>query len=99
MRVDRYSDVLHALLEAASAEGVFAIGRVQDVRSRSLAVNNGVLERVSGGQAAGLGVHVFTPQGVAGFASTDRVDAAHAAALVRQASSLARASETLAIVP
>ena len=73
MRVERYTAALQAVLETARAEGVFAIGRVQDVRERSMVVNNGVLERVSGGQAAGLGVHVFTEAGLAGFASSDRV--------------------------
>jgi TldD protein len=95
MRVERYSETVHALLDAARTEGVFAIGRIQDVRTRSLAVNNGVLERVSGGQTAGLGVHVFTPDGLAGFASTDQVLAHNAATLVRQAATLARASEAL----
>src|SRR4051794_11524534 len=95
MRVDQYTQALHALLEAAQQEGVFAIGRLQDVRERSLAVNNGVLERVSGGQAAGLGVHVFTHDGLAGFASGDRCEPAEAANLVKQAAQLARASAPL----
>lgn len=95
MRVAAYTPALHAALDAARANGVFAIARVQDVRDRAFAVNNGVLERVSGGQAAGLGVHVFTPEGLAGFASTDRVTPEEAAALVQQAAQLARASAAL----
>ncbi len=95
MRVERYSEALQVLLSAAQAEGVFVIGRVQDIRSRSFATNNGVLERVSGGQAAGLGVHVFTPDGLAGFASSDRITPTVAEGLVRQAAQLARASDVL----
>jgi TldD protein len=95
MRVERYTPALHALLQAARSEGVFAIARVQDGRDRALAVNNGVLERVSAGQGAGLGVHVFTPDGLAGFASTDRVTPEEAVTLVRRAAELARGSAPL----
>lgn len=95
MRVARYTEALQALLDAARREGVAAIGRIQDIQERSLTVNNGVLERVSAGQAAGLGVHVFTPEGLAGFASTDRITPAEAARLVREAAALARAAAPL----
>src|SRR2546425_13297606 len=95
MRVERYSDTLLALLEAARSAGVFVIGRVQDVRDRSFSANNGVLERVGGGQAAGIGVHVFTPDGLIGFASSDRFSPEEAARLVAEASRFAKASAAL----
>src|SRR5262245_9120811 len=95
MRVERYSPALEALLEAARRAGVFVIGRVQDLRERSLTANNGVLERVGGGQAAGLGVHVFTRDGLIGFASSDRCTPAEARRLVAEARRFAIASADL----
>lgn len=83
---------VQALLEEARAQGVFAIGRIQDVRERSLVANNGRLERVSSGQAAGLGVQVFTPEGWCGFASTDQLRPQDARDAVRRAAELARVS-------
>ena len=87
-----YNEVLAALLEEAQRQHVFAIGRLQDVLERSFVAYNGHLERVAAGQAAGLGAHVFTPEGWCGFASTDQLTPAAARAAVRRAAELARHS-------
>ena len=94
-RTDRYSAALHALLEEAERLGVYAIGRVQDVRERGFSAANGKLERQTAGQGAGLGVQVFTPDGLCGFAASDRIEPAAARELVQRAAALARASAPL----
>src|SRR5690606_18219026 len=73
-------------------QGVFVIGRLQDVLDRALVAYNGRLERVTAAQAAGLGVHVFTSEGWSGFASTDQLTPAAASAAVGRAAALARRS-------
>ncbi|MBI4493622.1 MAG: TldD/PmbA family protein [Chloroflexi bacterium] len=92
LRTLGYDAVVHALLDEARRQGVFAIGRIQDVRDRSLVANNGRLERVASGQAAGLGVHAFTPEGWCGFASTDQLRPEDGRDAVRRAAELARLS-------
>lgn len=95
VRVERYTPALQALLEEAERLGVYAIGRVQDVRERGFVASNGNLERQSAGQAAGLGVQVFSAEGLCGFAASDRIGPAEARELVRRAAELARASAPL----
>ena len=91
-RVAAYDDALTAALEEAHARGVFLIGRLEDRRDWGTLAQNGTLERLAGGRVSGLGVHVFTPAGHAGFASSDRVDPAEARQLVHRAAALAAAA-------
>src|SRR5204863_3815057 len=93
-RVAAYDDALAAALEEAHVRGVFLIGRLEDRRDWGALAQNGTLERLAGGRVSGLGVHVFTPAGHAGFASSDRVDPAEARQLVRRAAALAAAAAT-----
>ena len=90
-RVAAYDDLLAAALEEARSRGVYLIARLQDRRDRGLMAQNGTLERVGSSRLAGLGVHVFTPAGHGGFASSDELIPAEARRLVRHAAELARA--------
>jgi TldD protein len=93
-RVTAYDDALAAALEEARVRGVFLIGRLEDRREWSALAQNGTLERAVGRRVSGLGLHVFTPAGHAGFASSDRIEPAEARQLVRRAASLAAAAAT-----
>ena len=92
MRVARFDDAVAAGLEAARRAGLYAILRFQDRRERRLVVADGVLDRVSAGVSIGVGVHVFTAEGWAGFASTDDCSPGAVAAAVERGGALARAA-------
>jgi TldD protein len=92
LRVEKYSDALQALVRRADELGVYAIGRVQDAKGRSMTVNNGRLERIDTGSVAGIGVQVFTPEGHTGFVSSDQITPESCRDLVETAARLARSA-------
>lgn len=92
LRVEKYSEALAALLKRADELGVYAIGRVQDSKGRSMTVNNGRLERIDTGSSAGVGVQVFTKEGYTGFVSSDQVTPESCRDLVETAARLARSA-------
>jgi TldD protein len=92
LRVEKYSEALTALLKRAEELGVYAIGRVQDSKGRSMTVNNGRLERIDTGSAVGIGVQVFTKEGNTGFVSSDQVTPESCREMVETAARLARSA-------
>lgn len=94
LRVENYNDALEAMLQKAGELGVYAIGRVQDSRGRSISVNNGRLERIDTGNAVGIGIQVFTKEGHTGFVSSDKVTPQSCRNLVETAARLARSAST-----
>ena len=92
LRVEKYSEALQALISRAKELGVYAIGRVQDSKGRSMTVNNGRLEGISTGNAVGIGVQVFTSTGHTGFVSSDQVTPQSCRDLVETAARLARSA-------
>ena len=92
LRVEKYDEAVAALVARATELGVYAIGRVQDSKGRSMTVNNGRLERIDTGSAVGIGVQVFTPQGHTGFVSSDQVTPESCRDLVETAARLARSA-------
>ncbi len=90
LRVEKYNDAVAALLQRAGELDVYAIGRVQDSKGRSMTVNNGRLERIDTGNAVGVGVQVFTKEGFTGFVSSDQVTPESCRDLVETAARLAR---------
>ncbi len=92
LRVEKYSEALQALIGRAEELGVYAIGRVQDSKGRSMTVNNGRLEGISTGNAVGIGVQVFTAEGNTGFVSSDQVTPQSCRDLVETAARLARSA-------
>ena len=92
LRVEKYNDAVDALVQKASELGVYAIGRIQDGKGRSMTVNNGRLERIDTGSAAGIGIQVFTPEGHTGFVSSDQVTPESCRDLVETAAKLARSA-------
>ncbi len=92
LRVEKYDDAVQALLQRASDLGVYAIGRLQDSKGRSMTVNNGQLERIDTGSSAGIGVQVFTKEGYTGFVSSDQITSESCRDLVETAARLARSA-------
>lgn len=92
LRVQKYDEAVAALIKRADELGVYAIGRVQDTRGRSMTVNNGRLERIDTGSAAGIGVQVFTKEGHTGFVSSDQITPESCRDLVETAARLARSA-------
>lgn len=92
LRVESYDEAVDALVKKAGELGVYAIGRIQDSRGRSISVNNGRLERIDTGNALGIGVQVFTPEGHTGFVSSDQVTPESCRNLVETAARLARSA-------
>src|SRR4051812_14578085 len=73
VRVDQYDAAIGAALDTARSLGLYVIVRVQDQREQRLTVAGGSIERQRTTRLAGVGLHVFTTDGSAGFASTDDV--------------------------
>lgn len=73
--LNQYSPLLHELLDAAGRHGAYLIARLQRSESRSLNVNNGVLESAAATLSQGIGLQVFDRDGHTAFASTDRIEA------------------------
>ena len=95
VRIERVDAAVAAALDQARRLSVYVIARFQDVQERGVTVHDGILERVTFGQAAGVGIQVFTREGWCGFASSDDDSPAAARGLVRHATALARASGPL----
>ena len=92
MRVARFDDAVAAGLEVARRTGLYAILRCQDRRERRLVAADGVVDRASSGVSIGVGVHAFTVEGWAGFASADDCSPGAVRAAVERAGILARAA-------
>lgn len=95
MRVGSYEDAVSAALTAARAGGLWIILRIQDAIERRLVIENGRVERERATRIAGLGVHVFTADGAAGFASVDDLRPEAAREAVLRAGALAQAASRL----
>jgi len=95
VRVARYGTAVDAALGAARAEGLWIILRIQEAIERRLVIHDGRVERERATRVAGLGVHVFTPDGSAGFASVDDLRPEAAREAVKRAAALARAASAL----
>jgi TldD protein len=89
VRVDEYDAVIGAARDTARSLGLYIIVRVQDQVERRLTVASGAIERRRTTRLAGVGLHVFTIDGSAGFASTDDVRPNSIADAVRRAGALA----------
>jgi TldD protein len=96
VRVTQYDAAVEAALSAARAQGLWIIVRIQDAIERRLVVENGRVERERTTRVAGLGVHVFTADGSAGFASVDDLRPEAAREAVVRAGTLAKAASALA---
>ena len=92
MRVQQYDTAVDAALSAARSSDLAIILRIQDAIERRLVVEDGRVERERATRSAGLGVHAFTKDGSAGFASVDDLRPEAAQEAVLRAGALAQAA-------
>ncbi|HBK59328.1 MAG TPA: peptidase [Firmicutes bacterium] len=92
LRVSAYTEACRAAVERAAALGVYAIVRIQDKIERAVGVANGRTDLKSVEEASGVGVQVFTEDGLSGFASSDIIAPGSLQDLVESAARLARES-------
>jgi len=85
LHLDQHTPLVEDLLDDAEQAGAYLIVRLQRVESRSINVNNGVVESVAATLSQGIGLHVFDQRGHTAFASTDRVEAGPARQALRSA--------------
>jgi TldD protein len=95
MRVERFDRAVEAALGQAHQRNVYLIARFQDVHERSLRASEGAVERMAELRASGVGLHVFTPEGHCGFASSDDSSEVAVRDLVNRAADLAAAGRSL----
>jgi TldD protein len=75
LKLGQYTGLVQELMDEADRQGAYLIARMQRVESRSLNVNNGVVESVAATLGQGIGLQVFDREGHTAFASTDRIEA------------------------
>lgn len=92
LRVDAYSPAIERLRTIGEELKVGYILRVQDKKETFFHINNGHTEEIATGSLRGVGIHVFTPEGYSGFASSDRIDSDGLEELLRRAHRLANHS-------
>ena len=92
LRVGAYTEACRAACERAEALGVYAVIRLQDKIERAIGVVNGRTDLKSVEEVSGVGIQVFTENGLAGFASSDIVTPGSLVDLVESAARLARES-------
>lgn len=90
MRVDAYDRTVEAALDAARADDLYVIVRLQDSVEHRLTLVDGGVERQRTTTVAGLGLHAFTRDGHVGFASVDDLTPGGAREAVRRAGVLCR---------
>jgi len=90
--LDEYDDILALVLEEARARSLYAVARLQRVRSRSVTVTNGNVEGVATGLSQGIGMHLFDNDGHTAFAATDTLTPANVARAVQAAAAGVRAA-------
>lgn len=95
MQQNELAILVDAILKKVAHGDGYVIVRAESRRERSLRLSNGRLERVATGGDEGLGVQVFTAQGVSGFAAADVLSLETGLRLVERALSLARRNERL----
>lgn len=70
----QHTAVVHELLDVAEQANAYLIARLQRSASRSVTVNNGVVEGVAATLSQGIGLQIFDRVGHTAFASTDRIE-------------------------
>lgn len=92
LRLDAFDAVVSRAKKTADDLGVGYILRLQDKKETSININNGRTEEISTNTIRGMGIQVFTREGYAGFASSDRIDVENADTLLHRAVALANRS-------
>ncbi len=85
LHLQSHTPLVHELLDYAEQHGAYLIARLQRGESRSLTVNNGVVEGVATTLSQGIGLQVFDRAGHTAFASTDRIERETAQQALRSA--------------
>ncbi len=93
-QLQQHTPVVQELMDEAGRHHTYLIARLQRSESRSINVNNGVVEGVAATLSQGIGLQVFDREGHTAFAATDRIErAATRRALQAALSSLRAAAE------
>lgn len=90
--LDEYDDILQLVLDEARSRSLYAVARLQRVRSRSVSVANGKVEGVATGLTQGIGMHLFDQDGHTAFAATDTLTLDNVSRAVQAAAAGVRAA-------
>ncbi len=88
------TELIAVLCERARTEGLYAIFRFEEQRSRSISIEGTEVEAVESSFSGGLGVQAFTSTGHCGFSSVDDPDPARATKALDRAMAAAKAART-----
>ena len=92
LHLGQHTPLIQDLLDDANHAGAYLIARLQRVESRSVNVNNGIVESVAATLTQGIGLQVFDRLGHTAFATTDRIETGPARRALHSALSGLRAA-------
>ncbi|MEA3514540.1 MAG: metallopeptidase TldD-related protein [Nanoarchaeota archaeon] len=91
-KLEKYTPLIRTALQRAKDNDVYAIVRMQDIMYRGVNILDGKTKAKSESITRGMGISVFTKEGVSGFSSTNILNAKNIRRAVDMAANLAKTS-------